>query len=60
MTADPLNTFNPDDAICGYELDGTPISVGEFRQVMADIARLASKRGLSLVISDDPVTGEAL
>jgi hypothetical protein len=36
------------------------ITVGEFRDVMADIARLAAKRGLALEITEDPVTGEAL
>lgn len=61
MSVDPLNPLVPVDAVCGYELDGiTPITVGEFRTVMAEIARLAAKRGLPLVITDDPVTGEPL
>jgi hypothetical protein len=40
LMINPLDLFAPDDAICGFEPDGTPITVGEFRTVLADVARL--------------------
>lgn len=57
---DPLNPLTHDSAVCGVNPDGTPITVGEFREVLADVARLAAARGLSLTITDDSETGEPL
>ncbi|PND54436.1 hypothetical protein CRM90_27950 [Mycobacterium sp. ENV421] len=57
---DPFHPLTSDSTVCGFNADGTPITVGEFREVLADVARLAASRGLSLTITDDAESGEQL